>query len=159
MSDLTTNILESANETIGIGVESVRELDRQNRILSTAQSDLASTRSDIKQAETYMSNIESFWNRVSNWFSPAPMPARPPPPSTPSTILTDPALTQVRVHDSSEPDIDAILEASQKMKIIANEMSDQLDHSDHILNKLGPAVEDTDHRQASMIKRMDKYTK
>jgi len=161
---VVSDIIESANDTIGVSIQSITELDRQNQVLTTAHADSKIIRQDLKIADRHVSNIESFWNRIGNFFLPEPKPfeARTDFTPTPNPLLDQKLFAipmPVDVNASTDPELDSILEASQKIKALALCMNGQLDQSDRILTRTEPVVSESNARQANLKKRVDAITK
>lgn len=159
MSHDVSDIIESANETLEICVKTNEELHRQNQVLANAHHESKIVQQDLKIADRHLSNIESFWTRIGNWFLPDPKPITTAPPILQSQPI-DPQLIQVKNHaQSDEPDIDALIDASQKIRSLALGLNDKLEDSSCIMSKIDTTVSENNARTSNLKNRSERYVK
>lgn len=64
----TQELIRLAVDSVQTGVAAYDELERQNEVLLGSTRDLAQIHDDLNDAERRLENIDSFWNKVVNWF-------------------------------------------------------------------------------------------
>lgn len=65
----TEEILRDLYSTTSIGVAAYDEVERQNEVLRRANEEVAEMHDNLNIAERSLENIDSFWNRIVNYFS------------------------------------------------------------------------------------------
>lgn len=143
------NILFLARETSQVGSESLKELERQNHVLRKANDKVHEMHDELGYAERSLDNIESFWKRVANWFSPQPEIPFHPNGFTTKTSSYQPTFSL----KEEEEDLNAILDQVEHSKKIALAISEAIDKSNEVMGELNENTEWAQHRVKIITKR------
>lgn len=141
------NILSLVQESSQVGNSCLKEMKRQNYILQKTNDELYEIHDELKSAERSLDNIESFWKRFVNWFSPQPDSTFRPPISAQKPIVFQSS------HLKEGEDLEAILDGIQLLKTTVLLLVEGVDKSNDIIEELHDNTHLAQHRTATVVKR------
>lgn len=151
-------------DTMTTAISTYDELNRQSDVLSDANYQLDDMRYDMKIAEQSLNNIDSWWHRIVNYFTPDPDPVAYKAIRTKSNSTNNHNITRqlgkttnennpkscADTNTSSE-DLDQLLTMVSDMKTISIQIGEQIDKSADLVADIGHKTQRADSKIGAFI--------